>query len=334
MKKLISLTVSLVVILAIGAAAYEAYLKKPSASALTEPIVIANGMSTAEIAAVLKKSGVISSAAVFTAVADLTGKFKDLHAGTFIFKEGMSAVDALKTLSVQGQTEISVTVPEGFSLRDIADRLVSDKIIASPADLFKITGEPGEQAKLDAALVKDYPFLAYKPVQNNLEGYLFPDTYLFYASSDAALVVRRMLDGYAAKVASLSPAPDYETLIIASLVEREVKDPADRAKVADILKRRIAAGMPLQLDSTVNYATGKNSASVSSDDLNVDSLWNTYKHVGLPPTPICNPGLDSIRAAQTPTLNSYLYFLTAPDGKVIYSQTLAEHNAAKEKYLK
>ena len=334
MKKLISMTVSLVVILAIGAAAYEAYLKKPSADALSEPIVIGNGMTTAQVADVLKKSGIISSTAVFTVVADLSGRFKDFHAGTFIFKEGMSALDAIKTLSVQGQSEASVTFPEGFGLKDIADRLVQNKIIASPADLYAVTGEPRKTTSLDAALLKDYPFLAAKPAQNNLEGYLFPDTYLFYASSDAETVVRRMLDGYAAKVASLSPAPDYATLILASLVEREVRDPADRAKVADILKRRIAAGMPLQLDSTVNYATGHNAASVSSDDLNVDSLWNTYKHVGLPPTPICSPGLDSIRAAQTPTPNSYLYFLTAPDGTVIYSQTLSEHNAAKEKYLK
>jgi len=334
MKKLISMVVCLIVIIAIGAAAYEAYLKKPSANALSEPIVIGSGMTTAAIAEVLKKSGVISSNAIFTAVADLSGRFKDFHAGTFIFKEGMSALDAIKTLSVQGQSEISVTIPEGFGLKEIADRLVQNKIIASDADLFKVTGEPRKQANIDAVLLKDYPFLAYKPAQNNLEGYLFPDTYRFYAPTDAETVVRRLLDGYAAKVATLSPVPDYETLIIASLVEREVKEPADRAKVADILKRRIAAGMPLQLDSTINYATGKNSASVSSDDLNADSLWNTYKHVGLPPTPICSPGLDSIRSAQTPTPNSYLYFLTAPDGTVIYSQTLAEHNAAKEKYLK
>jgi UPF0755 protein len=334
MKKLISTVVSLIAIIAIGAAAYEAYLKKPPANALSEPIVIGNGMTTAQIADILKKSGVISSNAVFTAVADLSGRFKDFHAGTFIFKEGMSALDAIKTLSVQGQSEISVTFPEGFGLKDIADRLVQNKIIGTDADLFKVTGEPRKQANIDAALLKDYPFLAYKPVQNNLEGYLFPDTYLFYASSDAKTVVRRLLDGYAAKVASLSPSPDYTTLILASLVEREVKDPADRAKVADIMKRRIAAGMPLQLDSTVNYATGKNSASASSEDLSVDSLWNTYKHAGLPPTPICSPGLDSIKAAQTPTPNNYLYFLTAPDGTVIYSQTLAEHNAAKAKYLK
>jgi UPF0755 protein len=334
MKKLISAVVSLIIIIAIGAAAYEAYLKKPSADALTEPIVIGNGMTTAQIADVLKKSGVISSNAIFTAVADLTGRFNEFHAGTFIFKEGMSAFDALKTLSVQGQTEISVTIPEGFGLKDIADRLVQNKIIGSDADLFKVTGEPAKTANIDATLLKDYPFLADKPTNASLEGYLFPDTYRFYAPTDAETVVRRMLDDYAAKVAVLSPAPDYPTLILASLVEREVKDPADRAKVADILNRRIAAGMPLQLDSTVNYATGKNLASVSSDDLNVDSLWNTYKYPGLPPTPICSPGLDSINAALTPTPNNYLYFLTTPDGTVIYSQTLEEHNAAKAEYLK
>ena len=334
MKKLISTVVSLVVIFAIAAAAYEAYLKKPSANALTEPIVIGSGMTTAQIADLLKRSGVISSNAIFTVVADVSGKFKDFHAGTFIFKEGMSAFDALKTLSVQGQTEVGVTIPEGFGLRDIAGRLVQNKIIGSETDLFKVTGEAAKISGPEASLAKDYQFLAYKPVLNNLEGYLFPDTYRFYAPTDAETVVRRMLDGYAAKVAVLPQSPDYETLIIASLVEREVKDPADRAKVADIIKRRIALGMPLQLDSTVNYATGKSSPSVSSGDLNVDSAWNTYKHAGLPPGPICDPGLDSIKAALAPTPNKYLYFLTAPDGTVIYSQTLEQHNAAKVKYLK
>ncbi len=334
MKKLISTIVSLVVILAIGAAAYEAYLKKPAANALTEPIVIGNGMTTAQIADILKKSGVISSNAVFTAVADLTGKFKDFHAGTFMFKEGMSAFDALKTLSVQAQPEISITIPEGYGLREIGDRLAKEKIIGASADLFKVTGEPAKIGGFDAALANDYPFLAYKPVKNGLEGYLFPDTYRFYAATPAATVVRRMLDGYAAKVGTLAQPPDYATLIIASLIEREVKDPADRAKVADIIKRRLALGMPLQFDSTVNYATGKSSPSVSSNDLAVDSLWNTYKHTGLPPTPICSPGLDSIKAALAPTANKYLYFLTTADGTVIYSKTLEEHNAAKAKYLK
>jgi len=146
--------------------------------------------------------------------------------------------------------------------------------------------------------------------------------------------VRKFLDNYADKVNSLANHPDYRALTIASLVQAEVKDPADQAKVADIIDRRLARGMPLQLDSTVNYVTGKNDAAVSLDDRNTPSPWNTYLHVGLPPTPIDNPGLEAIRAALAPTTNPYLYFLTTPDGAVIYSRTLEEHNAAKAKYLK
>jgi len=332
MKKLISAVVSLVVIVAVGAAAYEAYLKKPSASALTEPVVIGEGMNTSEIAAVLKKSGVISSTAVFTAVADLSGEFKNLHAGTFIFKEGMSAVDALKTLSVQGPAEITVTIPEGFDLRDIAERLVGVGIIKKADDFYAVTGMPGENNKTAAALFGEY--LGRGQDVATLEGFLFPDTYRFYASTEPMTVVRRMLENYNDKVESMAHAPDFKTLTIASLIEKEVKDPADRAKVADIIKRRLALGMPLQLDSTVNYVTGKNSPSVSLNDLSVDSQYNTYKYKGLPPGPICNPGLSSISAALAPTPNKYLYFLTAPDGTVIYSQTLDEQNAAKAKYLK
>jgi UPF0755 protein len=167
-----------------------------------------------------------------------------------------------------------------------------------------------------------------------LEGYLFPDTYRFYAGTPAETVVRKMLDTYEAKIASLKNQPDHADLTLASLVESEVKTDADRAKVADILKRRLAAGMPLQLDSTVNYATGKSSPAVSSNDLAVNSPYNTYKYKGLPPGPIANPGMSSISAALAPTPNPYWYFLTAPDGTVIYSQTLVEHNAAKAKYLK
>ena len=326
--------ISLIIILAVAAAGYEAYLKKPSASALTEPIVIANGMSTAEIAAVLKKSGVISSAAVFTAVADLSGKFKDLHAGTFIFKEGMSAVDALKTLSVKGPQEISVTIPEGYDLRHIAERLIATGIIKNAEELYAVTGAPTASAKVGDGLIKDYAFLAAKPANVSLEGYLFPDTYRFYAGTPAETVVRKMLDTYQTKIEALSNKPDHADLTLASLVESEVKTDADRAKVADILKRRLAAGMPLQLDSTVNYATGKSSPAVSSNDLTVNSPYNTYKYKGLPPGPIANPGMSSIGAALAPTPNPYWYFLTAPDGTVVYSQTLTEHNAAKAKYLK
>lgn len=334
MKKLISTAVMLVIILAVGFAAYEAYLKKPPAAAPSESITIASGMNAAQVAAVLKKAGVISSASLFTAVADLSGSWKNLHAGTFIFKEGMSALDALKTLAVKGPSEISVTIPEGFTLKQIAERLVEAKIVKSADALFAVTGTPGKFTKVDPALAADYPFLAAKPADVSLEGYLFPDTYRFYADTEPVVIVRRFLDNYKDKVGALAPIPDHRALTVASLVEEEVKDAADRAKVADIIGRRLFNGMPLQLDSTVNYITGKSLAAVSLADRDTASPWNTYLNKGLPPGPICNPGLSSLRAALAPTPNLYLYFLTTPDGMVIYSKTLVEHNAAKAKYLK
>lgn len=334
MRKILSSIVSLVIILAVAVAAYEAYFKKPSADSVDESITIAKGLTTAEIAATLKKAGIISSASIFTALADITGSWKNLHAGTFIFKQGMSAIDAMKTLAIKGPNEISVTIPEGYDLRQIADRLVEAKIISSADAFFTVTGEPEKFTKVAAGLASDYPFLASKPDNVSLEGYLFPDTYRFLADTDPTTVVRRFLDNYKDKVGGLSPIPDHRALIVASLVEAEVRDPADRAKVADIIGRRLFIGMPLQLDSTVNYITGKNTPSISFTDRSVKSSWNTYLNKGLPPGPIGNPGLSSLKAALAPTPNPYLYFLTTPEGAVIYSKTLEGHNAAKAKYLK
>jgi UPF0755 protein len=334
MRKIISSIVTLVVILAVGFAAYEAYLKKPPVGSPEETVTIAKDLSTSEIAALLKKAGVISSTSIFTALADISGSWKNLHAGTYIFKQGMSALDALKTLAIKGPNEIAVTIPEGYDLQQIAGRLVEAKIIDSPAAFFAVTGKPGESTKIAAGLVDDYPFLSSKPESVSLEGYMFPDTYRFYANTDPLVVVRRFLDNYKDKVGGLSPVPDHRALTVASLVEAEVRDPADRAKVADIIGRRLFNGMALQLDSTVNYITGKNTPSISLDDRSIKSPWNTYLNKGLPPGPVNNPGLSSIKAALAPTPNPYLYFLTAPEGTVIYSKTLEEHNAAKAKYLK
>ncbi len=334
MKKIIARLVSLIMIFAVAFAAYEAYLKKPAVDSPNRPITVAKDMSTAEIAAILKEAGVISSKSVFTAIADLSGSWKDLHAGTFIMKQGMSAAAALRTLALKGPQEISVTIPEGYDLQRIAERLVAAGVIKSSADLFSVTGEPGKLAAPAGSLSSEYPFLASKPSQVSLEGYLFPDTYRFYADMEPIAVVRRFLDNYKEKAGKLSPAPDHRALTVASLVESEVREPADRAKVADIIGRRLFAGMPLQFDSTVNYITRKNAPSISLADRAVKSPWNTYLNKGLPPGPISNPGLSSISAALSPTPNPYLYFLTKPDGTVVYSITLEEHNAAKEKYLK
>ncbi len=121
---------------------------------------------------------------------------------------------------------------------------------------------------------------------------------------------------------------------MASILEREVKSEKDRKLVADIFYRRIQHGMPLQADSTVNYSTGKSDLQAQAADLNIDSPYNTYNHTGLPPGPISNPGLVSLRAALYPEANPYWFFLTTPDGTVMYSRTFQEHVMNKLKYLK
>jgi UPF0755 protein len=334
MAKLVSYIVALIVIVAACFAAYEGLLKKPASNSPNQSIVFASGMTTEQVADTLKKAGVISSASLFEAMAGLSGSARDFHSGTFIFKQGMSAFDALRTLAVKGTAEISVTIPEGFTLKQIAERLAAAGIVKTAAAFYESAGEPRKFAKIDDALRSRYDFFASKPKDANLEGYLFPDTYRFTADMDPAAVTRRFLDNYGDKIGTLSPRPDFRDLIVASLVEAEVRDPADQAKVADIINRRLKIGMPLQLDSTVNYATGKSDPAVSYADRDTPSAWNTYLHAGLPPGPIDNPGLSALRAALAPTPNPYLYFLTTSDGTVIYSRTLDEHNAAKQKYLK
>jgi len=336
MKKLIQSIISLIILAAIAIAANEAFIRKPIAEAEVFRVKVAEGQSLGEVANTLKEASVISSTSLFDFIGTLSGAAKDLHAGTYIFKKGMSVVDALKTLNFVGRQEISVTIPEGWNLRQIAEKLVASGLIKSPAELYAVTGEPANpNTTVLPALVRDFPILKSKPAGVSLEGYLFPDTYRFYSDATAEDVVRKMLDTLKSKTSGMiGNLSFHDELTLASIVEDEVRDEADRAKVADIMLRRMQEGIALQVDSSVNYVTGKNTPSISSDDRAIDSLWNTYAHRGLPPGPISNPGLASLRAALAPTPNAYWYFLTTPDGAVIYSKTLDEHNAAKAKYLK
>jgi UPF0755 protein len=329
MTKLFAKLVALFLLICVGFGAYEMYLRAPGPEAPEKTISITNGESFPQVTAQLKSAGVISSQTLFSVAAELYGEAKKLHPGSFVFKQGMSISSVLATLRYVGKTEVSVTIPEGFNLHEIADRLVSSGAITSADDFYALTGKPGEKITVSPDLLKDYPFLAGAP---NLEGYLFPDTYRFYEKSAAADVVSKMLDEFKAKTEALNLK--FNTLILASIVEKEVPGADDRALVADIFLRRIKSGMPLQADSTVNYALGKNDLNLNTDDLSVSSPYNTYKNAGLPPGPISNPGLGAMGAALNPKVNSYWYFLTTKDGIVIYSKTLDQQNEMKAKYLK
>jgi UPF0755 protein len=178
-----------------------------------------------------------------------------------------------------------------------------------------------------------YPILSTKPKNYSYEGFLFPDTYRIFKNSSVKVVVEKMIDNFQKKISSqmlfdikASGSNLYNVITLASIIEKEEKNIDDKKIVAGIYYNRLKIGMALQADPTVNYITGKQSGGPSSDDLAIKNSYNTYKYKGLPPGPICNPGLDSIIAAIYPTKSSYLYFYNAPDGKLYLAKTLEEHN--------
>lgn len=247
---------------------------------------------------------------------------------------------AITVLGQHGREEVTVTIPEGSDLRDLAHILIKVGLIKEAAELYAVTGEPAKRGVNPAWSGKDFPWLEEKPADVSLEGYLFPDTYRFFADSSASDIVQKLLQNFDQRTAALRAETAergrdfHELLTLASIVEAEVKTDADRSQVADIFRRRLGEGMALQADSTVHYATAASgSVFTTAADRETDSPWNTYKQRGLPPGPIANPGLAAITAALKPEPNDYWYFLTEPDGTVRYARTLEEHNANKV-YLK
>lgn len=300
-----------------------------SAEAVVKEFRIARGDGFKKIAAGLSQESLIKSIAVFKLYTFLTGKAQDFQPGVYEVGTTMSVPEIVGLLTRGGKNEVTVTVPEGSTLKDIMGFL-AEAGIAKDKDLSSYV--PG-------TLAATYPFLERA---ESLEGFLFPDTYRFRpdASSDEVLAV--FLSTFEQKAWPLLQGKRdwYETLILASLLEREVPDFTDREIVAGILLKRLARGIPLQVDATVNYVKcggaprGCPSPTVTRADLKIASPYNTYQHLGFPPTPISNPGQSAIQAARDPEASPYLFYLSASTTKeTIFSRTLDEHNANRLKYL-
>src|ERR1035437_2721177 len=203
-----------------------------------------------------------------------------------------------------------VVILEGWNVKDIGKYLESKGICKQ--DYFVALTKKDYSDK--------YDFLQNKPQNVGLEGYLFPDTYQIAKGESCEDVLNLMLDNFNQKI-TLSLRAEmkkqnksiFDIVTMASLLEKEIRTTDDKKIVAGILWKRISVDMPLQLDSTVNYATGKSLASVSINDTKIDSLYNTYKYKGLPKGPISNPGMDSIIATMNPKKTNYWYYMT--DGK-------------------
>jgi len=262
------------------------------------------GQGLFEIGENLEKEGLIKSKIFFDFYVFLIGKERNLQAGKYFLSSSMNIPEIAQKIIKGDIAKMKVTIPEGFTTKEIEERLG----IKLPAE--------------------------------NLEGYLFPDTYYFPIDISGEEVAKIMRENFEKKISPYKEEIEksgktlQEIIIMASLIEKEVKTKEEKEIVSGILWKRLKAGIPLQVDATITYITGKKTTKISLEDLQIDSPYNTYKYKGLPPSPICNPGLESILAALYPKESEYWYYLSTPDGKTLFFKTLEEHNLAKAKYLK
>ncbi len=286
--------------------------------------IITRGERSADIAQHLQAAGIIRSASAFTVYVTLHSLRAGLQAGSYTLSPGHDTPTTAAILSKGLVDTNRLIIPEGLTVKQIT-ALVQKKGIAA-ADFT---------AALGAAYADD--FLASKPAQVDLEGYLFPDSYDLTKQTSAASLAAAMLANFGRKLTpDLRQAFAAENLslhqgvTLASIVEREVPGETDRAMVAGVFLNRLAAGLPLESDVTVQYGADQLDAQFSVD---LDSPYNTYKNKGLPIGPICNPGLSALTTAAHPAHSDFLYFLAGKDGQTHYARTFAEHQANIAQYL-
>ena len=295
-------------------------------------VTISKEDSFNEVAALLKKEGLIEYKSLFKLFASITGGKDKVVPGTYTLNTDMDYRALLSGMSINSSTkaEVTVTIPEGYSVAQIF-QLLEDRGVSTVEELTQVASE------------HDYNFSFLKDIPlgdaNRLEGFLYPDTYQFNTPHSALYVINKMLvnfdqkytDELRAKVAE-SGYSIREILTIASLIEKET-DGSDRTKIASVIYNRLndsgshGTYRMLNIDAALLYALPDHEGALTNADKKVDSPYNLYTHAGLPPTPIANPGIASIDAALRPETTDYYYYALGKDGKHHFSTTLSEHNA-------
>lgn len=307
---------------------------------------IKKGEGTRDIANNLEKAGLIRFAPLLRLYSATIGVAGSMKAGDYELSQSLSMADIVAKIVAGDVIKDQITIIEGWNVRDIAAYFEQNQI-AKTEDLFKMVGFPAidYSSAPGLPLPKDFSsevsILNDKPKNVGLEGYLFPDTYEIKRRESVEDIIKRILANTDQKI-SLGMRSEiyrqkktvFDIITAASLIEKEVRTLEDKKIVSGIMLKRLKQGMPLQIDATISYITGKKTSRISLDELAIDSPYNTYKYKGLPIAPISNPGLDSIVAAVYPQDSDYWFYLSSPDGRTIFSKTLAEHNIAREKYLK
>jgi UPF0755 protein len=301
-------------------------------SARSQPVTIHidEGESPDQLAQDLKDKDLVRNKDVFVYYLRYTGARSRLQAGDFVLNRNMSMAQITDVLQNGKPSQVAIRLPEGLTLL----RMAAEAERGGLGKASNYIAAASEQSW-------DYAFLKDKPPGRNLEGYLFPDTYLLDRSATARDLVKKQLDRFdqvfspelraqAAQPTAGRPAKTlYDIVVLASMVEREANRDADRPKVCSVYYNRLAEDTLLQVDATVLYGEGK---TTGPPDIQLDTPYNTYIHKGLPPGPISNPGLAAIQACLKPDKTDFMFYFTDPKGVTHFQRTSAEFDQQKQQF--
>jgi UPF0755 protein len=302
----------------------------PSKTTSTKIVYIKKGTPLKKISKQLEQEGIVRNGRFFVLVTTLLGKKAKIKAGEYELHTRMLPLEVLDSL-VKGQVRRHlVTIPEGYTVSEIA-QLLEDLNIAEKKDFLQKASSPALIASLGLSHLAG----------STLEGYLFPDTYHLMREMDPEEVIQMMVHQFKkvfgtdlAQNTSPIEISEREAVILASIIEKETPLPEEKPLISAVFHNRLKKKIPLQSDPTVIYGIKNFDGNLTKEDLLMPTPYNTYLISGLPPTPICNPGKDSLLAALHPAPVPYLYFVSKNDGSHYFSSHIDEHNRAVWKYQK
>ncbi len=307
-------------------------------NAAVVPFLIHEGQSTEEIAQDLQRAGLVNNTLVFRVMARLRGVDDKLQAGEYQLRRNMSVDELLVVLQHAPVTEMTVTFIEGWRMEEFAAELQHRQLLNGSAFLALARGGAAT-----------YSWLRSRPDGASLEGYLFPSTYRLTAQTTPQDLIDTLLQKFGEVLTPVmrekirsQGRTIHEVVTLASIVEREAVLPGERQRIAGVYVNRLREGIGLYADPTVQYARGYQPDTdtwwkrpLLFQDLEIDSPYNTYRYAGLPPGPICSPGLASLQAAIDPEAHEFFYFVAkdvAGDGSHVFARTLAEHEQNRQRY--
>ena len=330
LRKLVAAAVaSLLALAALAGLFVYANLHKPYGT-FAEPVFVdfRHGTTTAEMAAELESKGVVQARWLFLA-ARLMRRGTALQAGEYRFATPATPLEVYSRIAKGDIFHIELTIPEGYTIFDIAGALEKQGIV----QLGTIKPAAFLAAARNPALIRDLD-----PKATSLEGYLFPNTYRIYRHTTAEQLCKQMTAEFRSRWRSLNTTANlHDTITLAAMVEREAKLPEEAPKVASVFHNRLRTGTKLDCDPTTVYAAlleNRYRGVIHQSDLDSQNPYNTYRHVGLPPGPIANPGLRAIRATLAPADSKWLFFVARADGSGghFFSESLGQHLAAVKQY--